>query len=391
MRWLLGIFLCLTTSAASTAADAPGRAWDPARTFALVVGVLEWEQAETWGSFESAGRCDEALVGLLRERGVPANRIVFLRDRRATLAAVRRELETLAKQAGADDTFLFYYAGHGFVEKNAYYLANYDCGDTPETWWSGAEVVDGLERHFPGQSAILMVDCCYSGRLLELVRRPGLRLAYAAFTSSSAREASTGDWTFTEAMLAGLRGFPVLDLDGDGAIRGREMARFAADELREFAGQRAESAFTGGIGPDTVFARCSGKRRHPRSGERVQVLHDGSWWPARIVDARPGQALVQWVTIGYHRSQDEEWVALGTLRSIRSPVFAAGSRIEIEWEKRWYPGRILAVDGGLHQVRYDGYDNSWDEWVGANRLRIPKAPKTGQRPGSGRAVSVPRN
>lgn len=43
--------------------------------------------------------------------------------------------------------------------------------------------------------------------------------------------------------------------------------------------------------------------------------------------------------------------------------------VEIQSSGSWYPGKILKVDGEKFFVTYDGWDESWNEWVGKDRLR----------------------
>lgn len=47
--------------------------------------------------------------------------------------------------------------------------------------------------------------------------------------------------------------------------------------------------------------------------------------------------------------------------------------VEIESNGSWYPGKILKVDGDKYFVTYDGWSDSWDEWVTVARLRGFKA------------------
>lgn len=42
----------------------------------------------------------------------------------------------------------------------------------------------------------------------------------------------------------------------------------------------------------------------------------------------------------------------------------------IEWGKRWYPAEILETKGDKALIRYVGYDSSWDEWVGGERMGL---------------------
>jgi hypothetical protein len=50
--------------------------------------------------------------------------------------------------------------------------------------------------------------------------------------------------------------------------------------------------------------------------------------------------------------------------------FAAGDKIEI-WENRrnWKPGTVLKKEGRRYFVHYDGWSDSWDEWVGPDQVR----------------------
>lgn len=58
--------------------------------------------------------------------------------------------------------------------------------------------------------------------------------------------------------------------------------------------------------------------------------------------------------------------------------------VEIQSSGSWYPGKILKVDGDKYFITYEGWDESWNEWVGKDRLRgfktaaapAPSAPLT---------------
>jgi hypothetical protein len=43
--------------------------------------------------------------------------------------------------------------------------------------------------------------------------------------------------------------------------------------------------------------------------------------------------------------------------------------VEIQSTGGWYPGKILKVDGDKYFITYDGWDESWNEWVTIERLR----------------------
>ena len=54
--------------------------------------------------------------------------------------------------------------------------------------------------------------------------------------------------------------------------------------------------------------------------------------------------------------------------------YEAGQAVDIWHDGRWLPGRIQSVGNGRYFVFYDGFSISWNEWVGAARLR-PQYPK----------------
>jgi len=121
--WL--ILLALLGAARGTAAAEPAPAWEPARTWALLIGVLEWEKPGL-ASFPKPGRQDRVLERTLKDRGVPASQVTFLEDRQATLAACREALGRTAEAAGPGSTLIFYFAGHGLQEGGRTFFANVD-------------------------------------------------------------------------------------------------------------------------------------------------------------------------------------------------------------------------------------------------------------------------
>lgn len=52
-----------------------------------------------------------------------------------------------------------------------------------------------------------------------------------------------------------------------------------------------------------------------------------------------------------------------------SQTFKKGDKVQILWESKWYNGKIEEVKGEKYLISYDGYDASWNETVGAERLK----------------------
>ena len=83
------------------------------------------------------------------------------------------------------------------------YFASYDADGERNVGWVAETLPDTIEREFAGSHALLLVDCCFSGCLADIVKARAERVAYGCVLSSLASEVSTGNWTYTEAILAG--------------------------------------------------------------------------------------------------------------------------------------------------------------------------------------------
>lgn len=102
-------------------------------------------------------------------------------------------------------------------------------------------------------------------------------------------------------------------------------------------------------------------------GDRVEVRWKGKWYPARILEFHRGQYKVHYR--GYESSWDE-WVAVNRIRpAAGAPQWRAGDRVQVSWKGAWYKARILEYAGGKYKVHYAGYDSSWDEWVRPKRIQ----------------------
>lgn len=49
--------------------------------------------------------------------------------------------------------------------------------------------------------------------------------------------------------------------------------------------------------------------------------------------------------------------------------YRLGDAVLVWWKTQWYNATVIQLAGSQVKIHYDGYDNSWDEWVGSNRIR----------------------
>jgi len=249
--------------------------WNPEHTWVFVVGTLEWKHADDFPPFPQQDRRDAALVEFFHSRGVPVTQIVYLQDREATTQRIQQAFEAQLARIGAGDLLVLYYCGHGGkTDDAAVYFASYDTDCVRNQGWLVESIPATITRCFGGARVLLLADCCYSGCLAEAIAQQHRHGAYACLTSSLASELSTGNWTFTEGLLAGLRGQAFVDADGNNQITLQELAAQMIESMAFAEEQIATFAVGGGFDPDMIIAAARA-RPDPQVGRRVEVLSEG--------------------------------------------------------------------------------------------------------------------
>ena len=357
------LLLCLLL-ARDARADHP--VWQPGRTWVFAVGVLEFDDPAV-ASYPDEGRVDAEMIAALRKRGVPQDQILFIKNKEATRENIVSRFAPFLQRAGKDDTLFFYYAGHG---NRDYSKPGRTCTfltyDT-KAEWTVASVCDTVRQDFHGSQVLYAADCCHSGSLLDEAAGHGARAAVVA--SAHVSSPSTGNWTFTRCMVDMFEGNPLLDFDGNGEVTFAEASRYVEGEMAFTEGQQAVHGVFGGFPADMVMARSSG-RRTAHMGDHVMAQSEGKWSRAEVLDEKGGRFLVTWP--GWAHSYDE-WLPSKRIHPFKQETLPAGTLVEVEWSGKWYDGRVVKTQNGLHFVHYEGYPECDDEWMGRDRLRERKA------------------
>lgn len=97
-------------------------------------------------------------------------------------------------------------------------------------------------------------------------------------------------------------------------------------------------------------------------GRRVEVEQNGVWYAAQIVDTKFGEYLVT-----YDGYDEDEWVKEMRVREIGDHF--SGRRVEVLSNGKWISAQILDRRAGEFYVHYEGYTDAWNEWVKAERVR----------------------
>jgi hypothetical protein len=99
-------------------------------------------------------------------------------------------------------------------------------------------------------------------------------------------------------------------------------------------------------------------------GDVVDAKRTDGWYPAKIVsvDKKTNKYMVSF--IGWSSSYNA-WV---TADSIRAYSFHASAPVSVLLKGKYYDAVILKEQGGKFFVHYKGFNNSYDEWVGPERI-----------------------
>jgi len=350
--------------------------WEPGQTHAVIVGVCKWKADLT--RYSRRHRKDKELRDLLIQRGTPTENITILLDSEATLSNIRKAIEDTLRKTTEESTLIVYYAGHGWKADNDFCFANYDVRLGPQnrkTVWSMNELAISVTDGFNGQQAIFWADCCYSGGMQVVVEKLATRkVASFSLTSAATANTSTGNWTFTQSILDGLAGEPLIDTNNDGEITLGELQTEVKNAMHHLEGQ-ANGFYSDGTDDSFVIAETSGevvtaaKARYP-IGSYVRAT--GRY--GRVVAVGGDDASAYSVQFyNYTDKVVKTYAEADLVASTRKPhrrVARVKPDCKVEWRGRWYDAKVLQAEKDQWLIHYVDDDDSWDEWVGKERIRF---------------------
>ncbi len=375
MRSLLILALSLFWSLLQ-AEDSPAPVWQPAHTWVFAIGCTVWKHDRSM-NMPKKGREDTQLMEVFKQRGVPEEQIVFLKDNVGTLANIKKSFVAELAKTHTGDTLIFYFQGHGSrdVKKNGqsvYYFCNYDCDDNDDdSFLYMKDVYDIIEKNFKGAQALMLADCCCSGGLAKVAATRHTEIAYCCFDSTFAHNLSTGEWTYTDALIKGFRGDPITDLNANGEVSLRELAQYTEQRMAFVETQKAVFATFNGFNPLLQIAKPKTVLKLP-AGRFIEAKWDDDlWYKAEITDAKPGKVHVSYLDDG-----SEGWVSPDRIRERKEKQFEVGTAVMAQCEEeddKWKPAKVVRAWYGLHYVHFDGdVKGSLSEWEPPDRVKLKK-------------------
>lgn len=332
------------------------------RSYALVIGISHYEKLPPQAQLEFPVRdADDIYSTLISAEGgqFPFENVHRLLGPQATLANIRKELETwLPSVTKDDDRVLIYFAGHGFISGDKAYLAPYDIDVTniPGTSYPMESLGNVIGTRIKGKWKVLLTDACHSGAITPEADRAqisksllDLNKSLFSLTASRDRESSFesarwggGHGAFTYYVMKGMEG--EADTSGDGVVSADELAEYVHNNVREATAQQQNpTSDRGSFDPNMVLAYNPGRARAALKPElkfgtfvietnmdatevfvddKTQgVVNKGK--PLRLPGLAPGAHTVQGVHMGYEPDgprQENVYPGQDTLVTIRIAI-----------------------------------------------------------------------
>ncbi len=307
------------------------------RSYAVVIGIAKYKNLPANQQLLFPERDAESIYSILisPEGGnFRAENVHTLIGPKATLAAIRNELENwLPSVAKDDDRVLVYFAGHGFVSQGQAYLAPYDIVlNQIATTAYPMTTLGSVFGKVRAKWKVLLTDSCHSGAVtlesdVQTINRSLIDLTRSVFslTASRDRERSfeSPDWggghgIFTYYVVRGLEG--AADVNHDGIVTADELAEYVRTNVREATeAKQNPTSDRSSFDPDMLLAYvptslAAGAPPPPKFGvlifesnmDGVEVFLDGKsvgtvgkGQPLRLPGLAPGAHTIQGVKMGY--------------------------------------------------------------------------------------------
>ncbi|MBW2681606.1 MAG: caspase family protein [Deltaproteobacteria bacterium] len=136
---------------------------------ALVIGINDYQDPKI-PDLKSTVNDAKAMANLLsRKYGFSVD---LMLNGQATRAKVIQKLRKLALDSRPDDSILFYYAGHGDIDRvlnDGWWIPVDATGGDPSTYLDNT-IVQKVLRSMKSKHILLISDSCYSGTLFGQVR-----------------------------------------------------------------------------------------------------------------------------------------------------------------------------------------------------------------------------
>jgi hypothetical protein len=267
------------------------------RTYAVCFGISRYHNL---GPLSCADVDARDVAEVINGSATPAH-VRLLVDAEATKEAILGGLRWVAESAGADDTAVVFFSGHGGRQAaqaggHAYFCpVEASLADDERTCITGAEFTDAL-RAIRSERLVVLLDACYSGGVGEprhrciglgarltdldisaLIEGSGRMILAASRPDELAWEgAGMRNGVFTNYLLRGLWGEAARE---DGTVWASDLFGYVSRQVR---GHGQQHPYQKAIGEDFVVMVLRDTSRRPARWTAAHPLSEANQRPLRI-------------------------------------------------------------------------------------------------------------
>lgn len=172
----------------------------------------------------------------------------ILADEKATKTNILKKIEEISRKVKPNDIFILFFAGHGILLQNQYYMLTHDfAGNINEdTILSSNEIVE-MSKKIKSLSQLLIFDTCHAGgidyiisglydaRMSVLAKKMGLHIFASASSFQEALDGYRGNGLFTYTLLEGFNKNSIVDKNNDGKISITELGNYTKSRTIELS------------------------------------------------------------------------------------------------------------------------------------------------------------
>lgn len=344
---LSAMFLCGTTVAAEPAGN----------LHLLAIALNQSPDKKSGQTIDSWNYCADEMEKILSAQAKPFYREVKVQTRlgvKATRAGILEGLAWLNTSSTKDDLAVLYIGCHGGVDAKQGW--GIDDAEKKKIW--GSEIKAELAK-LPCP-ALVVISACTSGGFTDGTMPPNV----AAFCACSGKQQTNNqiDMSVTEGLCGRA------DIDKDGAVTLDELVRYVQLRYKEWwpdpkaimNGIQTPAIAKGVAVPDKL-------RLTSPSPEFAAIVHHGNWYAA--LKQPPGaDGKFPVYMLGYSNKPGFDFITSSVAREFIC-LPEDGAPLMVEQNGRWYPAKLLKMDGDKYHVHYIGFKE--DETVAKSRVFLP--------------------
>ncbi len=96
--------------------------------------------------------------------------------------------------------------------------------------------------------------------------------------------------------------------------------------------------------------------------QKCEVDWNGSRFPAKVLEEKGGKWFIKYDGYG---DEWNEWVGADRIHF----TWRAGDKLQVLWNGTWFPAMIMEFKDGKYKIHYDNYGDEWNEWVDLKRMK----------------------